>query len=277
MAAIAVAPPVTREGAAIAAPPAHLEPADVLSPSQIFCFTDCSAKWWFKYGLNLKDSGNSNLALGTAVHAGIGYAMQSKIETGSFPDSDCVAGIYNLAWFQQADFVEFREDENPGEIQTAGEALIRKYMSEAAPTVHPKQSEIEVSGLIGGVRVRGRIDILEENGTIRDIKTAARKPESQISGRNAMQLAIYTAITPGASGKVAIDTLVKTKTPQLIQITQSIDEQDKRAPELQIPVIRDAMRSGYYPPSRDSMMCSRRNCGFWRVCETEWGGKVACS
>jgi RecB family exonuclease len=274
MAAIALAHTPAR---GVAMPPvAHLELADVLSPSQISCFVDCAAKYWFKYGLNLPDSTNANLALGSAVHAGIGHAMQWKIETGKYPDPDCIVGIYNLAWSQTVDTVEFREDESPRDIRTSGEALTRKYMLEAAPAIHPKEVEIEVQGLIGGVPVRGRVDILEENGTIRDIKTSSRKPDG-ISGRNAMQLAIYAAITPGASGQVAIDTLVKTKTPQLIQITQELDEQDRMAPELQIPVIRDAMRSGYYPPARDSMLCSRRNCAYWRYCEAEWGGKVSAS
>jgi putative RecB family exonuclease len=264
-------------GPAVADPPAHLEPADVLSPSQIACFSQCAAKWYYKYALNLKERPNSNLTLGTSVHAGIAHAMQWKVETGKYPDPDCVTGIYNLAWSEQSDETEFREDESPGEIRTAGESLIRKYMAEAAPRIKPAQVEIEVSGLIAGVPVRGRIDVLEENGTIRDLKTAARKPEPEITGRNAMQLAIYAAITPGASGQVAIDTLVKTKTPQLVQIEQKLDAEDRRAPELQLPVIRDAMRSGYYAPNRDALTCSRRNCGYWRECQSEFGGKVAAS
>jgi hypothetical protein len=30
----------------------------------------------------------------------------------------------------------------------------------------------------------------------------------------------------------------------------------------------------HFMPNRLSMMCSRRNCSYWRHCEREWGGEV---
>ncbi len=30
------------------------ELAEVLSPSQVRCFTDCQVRWWFKYGFNIQ-------------------------------------------------------------------------------------------------------------------------------------------------------------------------------------------------------------------------------
>src|ERR1035441_1747888 len=47
---------------------AKTDPAPVLSPSQVRCFFDCQARWWFKYGLQLPERKNSSLALGLAVH-----------------------------------------------------------------------------------------------------------------------------------------------------------------------------------------------------------------
>ena len=47
---------------------AKSDPAPVLSPSQVRCFFDCPARWWFKYGLQLPERKNSSLALGLAVH-----------------------------------------------------------------------------------------------------------------------------------------------------------------------------------------------------------------
>src|ERR1022692_2103410 len=35
--------------------------ADVLSPSQVRTFMDCSARWWYKYGLGLPDPKGSSL------------------------------------------------------------------------------------------------------------------------------------------------------------------------------------------------------------------------
>jgi hypothetical protein len=36
-----------------ASPPAEL--AQVLSPSQVRCFMDCQARWWFKHSLRYPD------------------------------------------------------------------------------------------------------------------------------------------------------------------------------------------------------------------------------
>ena len=35
-----------------------------------------------------------------------------------------------------------------------------------------------------------------------------------------------------------------------------------------------AMQQQHLMPNRLSMMCSRRNCSYWRHCEREWGGEV---
>jgi len=38
-----------------------------LSPTQLRCFMDCHARWWFKYRLKISDPPNGNLVLGRAV------------------------------------------------------------------------------------------------------------------------------------------------------------------------------------------------------------------
>ena len=73
-----------------------------------------------------------------------------------------------------------------------------------------------MQGEISGVRVRGRVDVLDVEGRLIDFKTASRRP-SCVSPDYAFQLATYTQITPGASGDVRIDSLVKTQTVQIVQ------------------------------------------------------------
>ena len=88
------------------------------------------------------------------------------------------------------------------------------------------------------------------------------------------QVATYRRLTPGATGAGRIDTLVKTKSPQLIQQSFSITEQELRATDTLYPLAQELMRGGVYVPNRQSMMCSRRNCAYWRHCEQKWGGEV---
>jgi hypothetical protein len=80
---------------------------------------------------------------------------------------------------------------------------------------------------------------------------------------------------PGASGKVAIHTLVRTKTPQLIQQNHQVTPEDIRHTQIMYPLAQEGMRSGLYAPNRNSMFCSRKSCAFWQACQQEFGGEVA--
>jgi hypothetical protein len=74
---VALTKPATTNGAL----PAKTDPAPVLSPSQVRCFLDCPARWWFKYGLQLPERKNSSLALGLAVHQALEVNFREKLET----------------------------------------------------------------------------------------------------------------------------------------------------------------------------------------------------
>src|SRR5690349_496305 len=57
------------------------ELGQILSPTQERTYLDCSARWWFKYGLGLPEVKNSSLALGSAVHHALEANFREKVET----------------------------------------------------------------------------------------------------------------------------------------------------------------------------------------------------
>jgi hypothetical protein len=67
------------------------------------------------------------------------------------------------------------------------------------------------------------VDVLDVEGRLIDFKTASRRP-SCVSPDYAFQLATYRQITPGASGEVRIDSLVKTQTVQIVQQAYTVEE-----------------------------------------------------
>ncbi len=257
----------------VVAPAPEADMAQVLSPTQVRTFLGCSARWWFKYALALPEPKTSALALGCAVHRALETNFRNKLATKEDLDTLGVAAVFRVAWEEQVAQTEFRDEEDPQEMGTVGEHLVKKYMEEAAPQIQPAAVELDVAGEIGGVAVRGKVDLLDTDGRIIDVKTAARRP-SGISPDYAFQLATYRRITPGASGDARLDTLVKTKTVQLIPQSYTVGEQDLRATEVLYPLVREGIRKGLYLPNRQSLTCSRRNCAFWRHCEREFGGAV---
>ena len=248
---------------------------ELLSPSQVRTWMDCPAKGMFHYVLGLPERIHTNLAIGLAVHEGIGCSMNFKLESGEDLPTVEVQEIVRGRWNEiVADpLFNLHPDQDAGELGKSAEELAAIYMREAAPSIQPIAVEMKVTGEIAGVRVRGKIDILDENGVIHDTKTCAQTP-SDLTSENRFQMATYVALTPGATGEVQIDSLVKLKKSKLVQIARQIDQQDMLALERLYPQAQKLARSGVYRPNRTSMLCSKKNCSYWRECEAEYGGHV---
>ena len=254
-------------------PMSMVEAAPVLSPTQVRCFMDCHARWWFKYDLRVPDPPNGNLALGRC--GAFRARPELRPEGRDLRGPSCLGGprVFRDDWALECEQAEFRDDEDPAQLVFAGEALVSKYLDEVAPAVEPAAVELRVEGVIGGVQVQGFIDVLDAEGRIIDIKTAKASPSS-IEPMNRFQIATYRQFAPDARGKGRIDTLVKTRTPKIVLQSFDITEGDVRATQSIYAAASQAMQSEIYMPNRQSMFCSRRNCAYWRDCEREWGGEV---
>lgn len=247
--------------------------ATVLSPSQVKKFRDCQARWWFKYGLGLEDTTNADLALGRAIHEPLGANYQQKIDSKVDLPLAQVVEHFRDSWAQLKTEITPREDDDLEAMGDTGAALTELYMRDRAPSIQPAAVEVEVAGEIGGVHVRGKVDVIDVAGTIVDVKSAKKAP-SGINPDYRFQVATYAQITPGAAGTARLDTLTKTKTVKLIEQTFSIDGADLVETRTIYPLVQEQMRSGLYTPNRNSFLCSKRNCPYWRQCETEYGGHV---
>ncbi len=247
--------------------------AEALSPSQVRCFMDCQMRWWFKYGLKIPDPATANMALGRAVHAALGENFAQKVDTREDLRTEGIVALFREAWANEIEQTEFRDEEDPKELAATGEALVTKYMNQMAPAIDPAAVELKVEGEITGIRVRGWIDLLDVEGRVIDIKTAKAKPSS-IEPMHKFQVATYAHLIQGASGEGRVDTLVKTKSPQVISQSFHITEEEMKVVQTLYPAAQEAMQQQHFMPNRLSMMCSRRNCFYWRHCEREWGGEV---
>lgn len=80
-------------------------------------------------------------------------------------------------------------------------------------------------------------------------------------------------ITPAAT-TCRLDSVTKGRTVTLIQKSFSVSEKDRQYAEAIYPMVQDSIREGIFLPRRSSSLCSRRYCGYWPVCEKEYGGSV---
>jgi CRISPR/Cas system-associated exonuclease Cas4 (RecB family) len=214
--------------------------------------------------------------LGLAVHQALEVNFREKLETREDPETIVVIMVFREAWMEQVPQTMFTSEESQGDLRRLGERLVAKYMGEVAPKVEPIAVELDVQGEISGVSVRGRVDVLDVEGRLIDFKTASRRP-SCVSPDHAFQLATYQQITPGASGLVRIDSLVKIQAAQIVQQAYTVSKLDIRATQVLYPMAQKAMGTGMYCPNRQSLLCSHKHCSFWEHCEEEFGGRVRSS
>ena len=167
-------------GELTASPPSVVDSdmAELLSPSQVRCFMDCQVRWWFKYGLKYPDPPTGKMVLGRAVHAALTQNFAQKLDTYEDLPVPGVLAIFRDSWATEREQTEFRDDEDPSELAACGEALVSKYMEHQAPLIQPAAVEMRVEGRIGGTRVQGWVNLIDVDGQIIDIKTAARRPST---------------------------------------------------------------------------------------------------
>jgi len=182
----------------------------VLSPSQVRTFRDWGAKWYYKYALGL-------------------------------PDPDELQASFDQAWDIAAAGAAFGADEDVDLLKRQAAMLTRKYLDEVAPEIEPAALELSVQGVIGGVPVRAFVDLLDTNGRIIDLKTAARKPTGA-NADHAFPLATYRRLFPGANGKARLDTLVATKTAPVVTQEFTVSPADLKMTEKPYPLVAEAMR-----------------------------------
>lgn len=251
-------------------PSAQTMPGEIISPSQASTYLSCSARWRFKYILDLPDAAGGGAVRGKAVHKANEYYMRAKM-SGVVLDPADVMRHWDVFFEESTEGAEFASYENVESLKASGAALAEKYLTEAAPSIEPAAVEVPLFGLINGVAVRGIADVITTDGTIIDLKTASRKP-SGISGDHALQLATYVHLYEGSNGQAQIHSLVSTKDPQLIQLESTPGANGRRFVERIYPMVVDAINGGLFMPNRASTFCGK--CPYKAECAAEFGGSV---
>jgi RecB family exonuclease len=140
--------------------------AEVLSPSQVSQFLNCPAKWMFRYLLDLKEPGTAATALGRAFHETIAHNFRQKAKTAhDLPVAECL-DCFRKVLGPPLEEAKLQKGEHPMDLLELGETMVTKYIEDAAPLIQPAAVESRVSGVIGGVKVSGYVDLLDIEGRI---------------------------------------------------------------------------------------------------------------
>lgn len=253
-----------------------------LHKSMIGMFDRCPRQYYYRYCEGLKLPPAAAMIAGAGVHVAAAADLTAKRDAGDLLPTqvvlDAARDAVNAEWEREGALLDPDErvlGEQQVRDQTVDTAvsLAALHHAELAPTVAPQHIErpflVELKGF--PVDLAGTLDLQEQSGTVRDLKTRSSAPPAGLADAS-LDLTCYGLAARALDGKappsLALDCLVKTKTPKLVSQSTTRSDAAYRAFLLRVEVISRAIESGVFPPcSPESWVCSERWCGYWPICE----------
>lgn len=253
-----------------------------LSESQIGMYRRCSFAWSCRYVRNLKIPPSSPLLLGSSFDTAINLNYNHKIAKGKDEKvsvcQDCFAeefdnGKGNVLW---------EESEKPEELKDTGVKTVEAFHKEICVSVEPKAVQIRDKILFENVDycLSVVIDLVDVNGIVIDNKYTKK---SWGAGKEFQELdplvySVWKTKGNTEESKFRFDIGIATKTPKTQQIPRTISFDEKMGFLKYVAYINDNIERdterGVFLPNPTNMMCSKRYCGFWKICEEEWNIKI---
>jgi putative RecB family exonuclease len=242
-----------------------------LSASQLTCYASCPRKYRYRYVDHREPETRSRaLALGTAFHGALDVYFGAR-RRGEQLSGEEVKDVFETdlrtLFDVQGHPLTAEEIE---EAVAEGRGLLDAFLAECAelPAVRT-ELEFKLERGEGARPLVGFFDLVLEDGTIVELKTAARR-YSDLDLRTNLQFAAYrwAGSELGASG-VRIIAVTKTKVPkvQTVELGVATEHQGRWF----LRVARDvekAIESGAFPPS-PGPMCG--GCEYAQACADETG------
>jgi len=260
-----------------------------LSPSQVLMLQRCPAQWYYRYKMGLKVPPSAAMSLGSSVDTGISHNYEQKVESHEDMPLDDVLDAFSTDFEDRKDETAWDKDEKPGEFKDDGARVIKKYQVELAPTVQPKVVQEPIRLEIPNydydlLVVPDLIQSVLDAEIVRDTKVVAKSPAGVKTGKplaavhHQTQLAFYgmarSAVTGKACAGASVDYLVRTKEAKVVPVEVELSENAYKYVKNLVGLTAKQIELNHFPPNRQSMMCSRKYCGYWRECEKDFGGTV---
>jgi putative RecB family exonuclease len=247
---------------------------EYLSVSQLNAYLMCPAKYRFRYVDQVQPAFKSGaLALGSAVHSALDW-LHRAWKGGERPDKEKVLRIFEADLTAQFhDGTKIRGD--PGALKDVGRGLLGLYVEETpakdvravelpfeVPIVDPKTQTALPAPL------QGYVDLIEEDGTLVEVKTASRKPDRSSLLLHLQMTAYSYALTRiyRERPKARLDVLLKTKEPRLERLPVERSEVDDRRLFVVASEVLDAIDcASFFPnPGWQCQGCEYRHaCPVW--------------
>ncbi len=264
-----------------------------LSPSQMKMYLRCGTQYMFRYIEGFKQVPGVALLYGTAYDDAINFNFIQKISTHDDLPVDDVTDAFATKWDDKKDLYELDDHKGtkPEDIRENGILLTKTWREEKAPTIQPVavQEPLHIEFEDFPYDIIQYADLIDDKETVIDNKTAGKSPPKKTrddgtiyfipgSFDDQLQLIMYALGYQIEHGhlpkKLALDYGVKLKKPKLVTAEIAPTQTDQDFIVNLIGQIASGIRKQHFMPNRGHMLCSKKYCGFWEMCQKNYGGKV---
>ena len=250
-----------------------------LSHSSINTFISCPHKWYLHYIERISRPVAYWLFSGSCIHNALAYNYEQKVTSRkNLPEEEVIQKFVDTFAAMDpnrgrpehssgalASGIEFYSM-SPGLVKDINIEVLKVYQRTLAPITQPVVSEFSWSREVAGVKLVGRVDLIDDKSRIVDFKVSKRRPK-QDSWHRDRQPTFY-AIGMGGPIKFQFQYLLNLATPTVqCYLTERTTEDINHMTNEVLPPIVRSIEAGIFPYADEgSWLCSKRYCDYWNFC-----------
>ncbi len=167
-------------------------PKEYISFSQIRTYTNCPRQYFFSYIENIRTAINDKVFLGVVFHDAADYHLKKKID-GATPGKEETSEYFTGTFNKMAENTEVIWGDSKEKAFKRGLAFIKYFVVEIAPGIKPMMTEKEIECKLPNseVKLKGIIDLVEEDFSLTDFKTTTAKWSKDRLNKSLLQMYIY--------------------------------------------------------------------------------------
>lgn len=244
-------------------------PREYLSYNQIRIYIECPKKYSFLYIDEKIPPLNDRVLVGLSFHAAVEFFFTGRM-SGAAPALAELEEEFSRHFNSLQENRELLWKSPRSQAESRGRAFIRCFHDEIAPYMKPLMCESEYSARLpeSDITLKGIIDLVEEDFTIVDFKTAVRK-WSQNKAQRSLQMVIYKYLLEQVHGpvfnriryEILFGKTASNVRRQSIVMTPG-EEEEKKMIEI-VTHIADLILRGTFPANVNHQC---RWCDFKKIC-----------
>ena len=254
-----------------------------LSKTQINLYQRCPYAYYCRYIEGLKIKPSSSILMGSSLDSAINMNYTEKIKTKKDEPVSVVKDCFAEYYDKEKGNTIFDDSEKPEQLKDVGVKVTEVFHQIICKDVQPTEVQIRDDIVFENVdyKLLVVIDLIDSGNIVVDNKYASKM---WASGKEFQELdpviysLWYETKKSKEENKFRFDLGIGSKIPRAERIERKVTRSEKDGFLKYLACIHEQIeenkRSGIFLPRTDHFLCSRKKCGYFSLCEKEWGHRI---